>query len=189
MLRANRELLSGSAEDRYRLLVEAITDYAVYMLDIDGYVVSWNPGAQRFKGYEASEIIGQHFSQFYTPEDREAGLPQKALAVAASEGRYEAEGWRLRKDGSRFWTHAVIDPIRDPAGRLIGFAKITRDLTERKAAETALKQSEEQFRILVQGVTDYAIFMLAESLRGEAKAVLARTLRRSNKHKAGGKRC
>jgi len=160
MLRANRELLSGSAEDRYRLLVEAITDYAVYMLDIDGYVVSWNPGAQRFKGYEASEIIGQHFSQFYTPEDREAGLPQKALSVAASEGRYEAEGWRLRKDGSRFWTHAVIDPIRDPAGRLIGFAKITRDLTERKAAETALKQSEEQFRILVQGVTDYAIFML-----------------------------
>ena len=160
MLRANRDVLSGSVEDRYRLLVEAITDYALYMLDPDGYVVSWNPGAQRFKGYKASEIIGQHFSHFYTPEDREKGLPQKALAVAASEGRYESEGWRLRKDGSRFWTHAVIKPIRDSSGKLIGFAKITRDLSERKAAETALKQSEEQFRLLVQGVTDYAIYML-----------------------------
>jgi len=160
MLRANRDVLSGSVEDRYRLLVEAITDYALYMLDPDGYVVSWNPGAQRFKGYKASEIIGQHFSHFYTPEDREKGLPQKALAVAASEGRYESEGWRLRKDGSRFWTHAVIKPVRDSSGKLIGFAKITRDLSERKAAETALKQSEEQFRLLVQGVTDYAIYML-----------------------------
>lgn len=147
-------------ESRYRLLVEAITDYAVYMLDPDGIVTSWNSGAQRFKGYAPSEIIGQHFSRFYRPVDRAAGLPEKALATAASEGRFEGEGWRVRKDGSLFWTHVVIDPIRDPRGNLIGFAKITRDLTDRKAAEMALKRSEEQFRLLVQGVTDYAIYML-----------------------------
>jgi len=165
MLRGNRDVLSGSFEHRYRLLVEAIVDYAIYMLDPDSYVVSWNPGAQRFKGYKAAEIIGHHFSQFYTEEDRAAGLPERALATAASEGRYGSEGWRLRKDGSRFWTHAIIDPIRDPSGKLIGFAKITRDLTERKAAEAALKQSEAQFRLLVQSVTDYAIYMLDPSGR------------------------
>jgi PAS domain S-box-containing protein len=152
----------GSIADaeRYRVLVEAITDYAVYMLDPIGTVTSWNPGAQRFKGYKASEIIGQNFSQFYTPEDRAAGLPQKALAIAASAGRYEAEGWRVRKDGSRIWVDAVLDAIRNPSGELIGYAKITRDLTERKTAEEALRQSEEQFKLLVQSVTDYAIYML-----------------------------
>ena len=127
---------------------------------LSGYVSSWNPGAQRFKGYLPSEIIGKNFSQFYTPEDRAAGLPQKALAIAASEGKFEAEGWRVRKDGTRFWTHVVLDPIRSPSGELIGFAKITRDLTERKASEEALRLSEQQFKILVQGVTDYAIYML-----------------------------
>jgi PAS domain S-box-containing protein len=147
-------------DERYRILVEAITDYAVYMLDSNGIVTSWNAGAQRFKGYTPSEIIGRHFSSFYTPGDREAGLPEKALATAGREGKFESEGWRVRKDGSRFWAHAVIDAIRDASGNLIGFAKITRDLTERKAAETALKLSEEQFRRLVQGVTDYAIYML-----------------------------
>jgi PAS domain S-box-containing protein len=147
-------------DERYRILVEAITDYAVYMLDSNGIVTSWNAGAQRFKGYTPLEIIGQHFSRFYTPEDRDAGLPEKALATAGREGKFESEGWRLRKDGSRFWSHAVIDAIRDASGKLIGYAKITRDLTERKAAETALKLSEEQFRRLVQGVTDYAIYML-----------------------------
>ncbi|MBS3649203.1 PAS domain S-box protein [Pseudaminobacter sp. 19-2017] len=147
-------------DDRYRLLVDAITDYAVYMLDRDGFVVSWNPGAQRFKGYTADEIIGQHFSRFYTPEDKAKGFPQRALDVAARDGRFESEGWRLRKDGSRFWTHVVIDPIRAPSGELIGYAKITRDLTERRATEAALKRSEEQFKLLVQGVTDYAIYML-----------------------------
>ena len=148
-----------SDDGRYRLLVESITDYAIYMLDPAGYVSSWNPGAERFKGYTAEEILGTHFSQFYTRDDRKAGLPERALSTAAEAGRFEAEGWRLRKDGTRFWAHVVIDPIRRGA-ELIGFAKITRDLTERRAAEQALRQSEEQFRILVSGVTDYAIYML-----------------------------
>jgi PAS domain S-box-containing protein len=157
-----RERLSASLSDdgRYRLLVEAITDYAVYMLDRDGTVTSWNPGAQRFKGYEASEIIGQHFSRFYTEEDRNTGLPARALEIARRTGKFENEGWRVRKDGSRFWAYVVIDPIRLPSGEVIGFAKITRDLTERKESEEALKKSEEQFRLLVQGVSDYALYML-----------------------------
>jgi PAS domain S-box-containing protein len=147
-------------EDRYRLLIEAVVDYAIYMLDPDGVVVSWNPGAQRFKGYTASEIIGSHFSRFYIEEDRKSGLPARALDTAARKGMFESEGWRVRKDGSRFWAHVVIDPVRSADGELIGFAKITRDLSERKAAERRLKQNEEQFRLLVQGVTDYALFML-----------------------------
>lgn len=145
---------------RYRLLVDAITDYAIYMLDPDGRVSSWNRGAERLKGYKPDEIIGAHFSKFYTPEDRAASIPATALRKAAEEGQFEAEGWRLRKDGTRFWAHVVIDPIRDDQSRLIGFAKITRDLTERRAAEEALHDSQEQFRLLVQGVTDYAIYML-----------------------------
>src|SRR6185437_9446122 len=111
----------------YRLLVDAITDYAVFMLDSSGTIVSWNPGAQRFKGYSPHEIIGQHFSRFYTEEDRLSGLPTRALSTAAREGRFESEGWRVRKDKSRFWAHVVIDPIRDESGQVIGFAKITRD--------------------------------------------------------------
>ncbi|MET4605345.1 PAS domain S-box-containing protein [Bradyrhizobium sp. JR4.1] len=151
---------SASDDGRYRLLVDAITDYAIYMLDAKGIVSSWNPGAARFKGYQANEIIGRHFSEFYTEEERAAGIPDLALKIAASEGRFEREGWRLRKDGTRFWAHVVIDPIRSPSGEIIGYAKVTRDLTERRAAEEALRRSQEQFRILVQGVTDYAIFML-----------------------------
>ena len=150
---------NGSDDSRYRLLVESITDYAIYMLDPAGRVNSWNPGAERFKGYTAEEVLGMHFSQFYTPEDRAVGLPEQALSAAAEAGRFEAEGWRLRKDGVRFWAHVVIDPIRRGT-ELIGYAKITRDLTERRAAEQALRRSEEQFRILVGGVTDYAIYML-----------------------------
>jgi PAS domain S-box-containing protein len=146
-------------DDRYRLLIESIKDYAIFMLDKSGHVTSWNPGAERFKGYTAEEILGSHFSRFYVPEDRGAGLPARALQSAAEVGRFEAEGWRLRKDGTRFWAHVVIDPIRRD-DRLIGFAKITRDLTERREAEKALRQSDEQFRILVSGVTDYAIYML-----------------------------
>jgi PAS domain S-box-containing protein len=147
-------------DGRYRLLIDAITDYAIFMLDPDGFVSSWNPGAERSKGYREEEILGEHFSRFYRPEDRDAGMPQRALATAASVGRFENEGWRVRKDGSPFWAHVIIDAIRDPAGQLLGFAKITRDLSERKAAEAELRRSEEQFRLLVQGVTDYAIYML-----------------------------
>ncbi|KQY89541.1 PAS domain-containing sensor histidine kinase [Brevundimonas sp. Root1423] len=146
--------------DRYRLLVNAITDYAIYMLDAGGHVASWNAGAERFKGYTPAEIVGEHFSRFYTDEDRATGVPAQALHQAATEGRFEQEGWRVRKDGTRFWAHVVIDPIRSPEGGLIGFAKITRDLTERKLAAEALRKSEEEFRLLVEGVTDYAIYML-----------------------------
>src|SRR3954447_4965204 len=149
-----------SDERRFQLLVDAVKDYAIFMLDPQGIVSSWNAGAQRFKGYKAEEIIGQHFSRFYTEEDQQAGVPQQALATAVAEGKYETEGWRVRKDGSLFWASVVIDPIRDEDGNLFGFAKITRDITERKAAEATLRQSQEQFRLLVQGVTDYAIFML-----------------------------
>ena len=147
-------------DDRYRMLVDAITDYAIYMLDPDGIVTNWNAGAQRFKGYLADEIIGQHFSQFYTEGDRASNLPAQALQTAAREGKFEAEGWRVRKDGARFWAHVVIDPIRGPDGAILGYAKITRDLTERRIAEESLRRSEEQFRLLVQSVTDYAIYML-----------------------------
>jgi len=150
----------GDVDERYRLLVDSITDYAIYMLDPDGIVVSWNAGAARFKGYTAAEIIGQHFSRFYSPEDQAAGLPRQALQKAARDGRYENEGWRVRKDGTRFWANAVIDPIRDPSGILIGFAKITSDLTERKLVAEELQRSQEQFRRLVDSVSDYAIFML-----------------------------
>jgi PAS domain S-box-containing protein len=160
MEQRDRFTASLTDEGRHRLLIDAITDYAIYMLDPDGRVVSWNPGAQRFKGYQPAEIIGEHFSRFYTEEDRQSGLPQRALATADREGKFECEGWRVRKDGSRFWAYVVIDPIRTAAGELVGFAKITRDLTDRKAAEEALLRSEQQFRLLVQGVTDYAIYML-----------------------------
>lgn len=146
--------------DDYRLLVNAITDYAIYMLSPDGIVTNWNAGAERFKGYSAPEIIGHHFSRFYTADDRTAGVPERALNIADIDGRFEAEGWRVRKDGTRFWAHVVIDPIRAADGGILGYAKITRDLTERKLAEDALRQSQEQFRYLVQSVTDYAIYML-----------------------------
>ena len=130
-------------DDRYRMLIDAIDDYAIYMLDTDGRVSSWNPGAQRLKGYLPAEIIGQHFSRFYTEEDRARGVPALALHTAATEGRFEREGWRVRKDGARFWAHVVIDPIRRPGGELIGFAKVTRDLTERMEAQKALERTRE----------------------------------------------
>src|SRR5690349_5290343 len=128
-------------EQRFQLLVNAVTDYAIYMLEPDGTIASWNPGALRLKGYEAEEIIGRPYSLFFTEEDRTAGLPEKALEISAREGRYEAEGVRIRKDGSRFWVNAVIDPIRDEDGTLLGFAKITRDITERRAAQEELEQA------------------------------------------------
>jgi PAS domain S-box-containing protein len=139
----------------------SVSDYAIYMLSPQGIVSSWNVGAQRFKGYTPEEIIGQHFSRFYTEEDRASGKPAKALKIAIEQGKYEEEGWRVRKDGSPFWASVVIDPVWDTKGNLLGFAKITRDITERRQAQEALRASEEQFRLLVQGVTDYAIYMLS----------------------------
>jgi PAS domain S-box-containing protein len=131
-------------ERRFRLLVEGVTDYAIYMLSPQGEIASWNAGAERIKGYAAGEVLGRHFSMFFTAEDRAAGMPHRAIETARSAGRFADEGWRLRKDGSRFWALAVIDAIRDEAGELIGFAKITRDLTERRAAEERVRQSQAQ---------------------------------------------
>lgn len=147
----------------YRVLVESISDYAIYMIGADGIIISWNAGAQRFTGYKAAEVIGQHFSLFYDEDDRRQRLPEVALETSARDGAFECEGWRVRKDGSRFWAHVVVDPIRDESGRLLGFAKITRDLSERKSTRAALRRSEDQFRVLVQGVTDYAIYLLDDT--------------------------
>jgi PAS domain S-box-containing protein len=130
------------SEHSFRLLVESVIDYAIFMLDTTGCVSNWNAGAERIKGYSRTEIIGQHFSRFYTEEDRLAGLPERVLSTARSQGRFEQEGWRLRKDGSRFWASVVIDAIRDEQGQVVGFAKVTRDLTERKELEERLRQSQ-----------------------------------------------
>jgi PAS domain S-box-containing protein len=120
MDRADRYLSSLTEDGRYRLLIEAVTDYAIYLLDPSGAVTTWNPGAQRFKGYTAGDIIGQHFSRFYTEQDQKDGLPSRALEIARRNGKFEAEGWHVRKDGSTFWAYVVIDPIRDPSGEIIG---------------------------------------------------------------------
>jgi PAS domain S-box-containing protein len=144
----------------FQRLVESVRDYAIFALDATGHIITWNAGAMRFKGYTAEEIIGRHFSTFYPPEDVAAGKPEHELEVATELGRVEDEGWRVRKDGTRFWANVVITALRDDDGRLIGFAKVTRDLTERRATEEALREGEERFRLLVEGVRDYAIFML-----------------------------
>jgi len=129
------------SERRFRLLVEGVTDYSIFMLSPEGLVTNWNNGARRIKGYSADEIIGAHFSRFYSPEDAAAGLPQRALDTAAREGRFESEGWRLRRDGTRFWAHVIVDAIRDETGTLIGFAKITRDVTEKREADQLLEET------------------------------------------------
>jgi PAS domain S-box-containing protein len=147
-------------EERYRLLVESVQDYALVMLDPEGTVVSWNLGAERIKGYTADEIIGRPFSVFYPPEAVQAGWPQTVLRRALSEGRFEDEDWRVRKDGSRFWANIILTAMFAEDGSVRGFAKVTRDLSERREHEERLRQSEEQFKLLVQSVTDYAIFML-----------------------------
>jgi PAS domain S-box-containing protein len=144
----DEEMSSGHSvhtlvEEQFRLLVQGVTDYAIYMLSPEGLVTSWNAGAARIKGYRADEIIGKHFSQFYTPEDRQQGRPKQALETAVREGRFEYEGWRVRKDGTRFWSHVIIDPIRNNDGELLGFAKITRDVTERKNNQEALERARE----------------------------------------------
>lgn len=151
-----------NSERNFRLLVEGITDYSIFMLDPTGIVTSWNSGAERIKGYTAHEIIGSHFSAFYTPEDRAAGLPQQALRQALTEGHFLSEGWRVRRDGSRFLASVVIDPIFEN-GVLVGFAKITRDITERNAALSKVEASEKLFQTLVHGVTDYALYMLSST--------------------------
>ncbi|WP_422882430.1 sensor domain-containing protein [Pantoea agglomerans] len=147
-------------EMRFRLLVEGVTDYAIYMLDHDGNVVNWNAGAQRAKGYVAEEIVGQHFSRFYSAKDRLNRVPEQNLQTAYRTGRFEDEGWRYRKDGSAFWAHVVIDTIRDDQGKLLGYAKITRDCTEQQRVRSQQREQEQRFRLLVEGVTDYAIYML-----------------------------
>lgn len=131
------------SEQQFKLLVESVTDYAIYMIDPDGRVSSWNAGAQRIKGYQPAEIIGENFSRFYTKEDLETDEPRKALSAAKREGRFEKEGWRVRKDGTRFLAHVIIDAIHDDNGNLLGFAKITRDITERKLAERTLEKARE----------------------------------------------
>jgi hypothetical protein len=146
----------GASDSRFRLLVESMTDYAIFMLDPTGHVISWNLGAERIKGYKADEIIGKHFSVFYPAKDAAAGKTDRELETATREGHFAEEGWRIRKDGSRLWASVTITAIRDPDGELIGFAKVTRDLTERRLAE----EEARRFKLLVESVKDYAIFIL-----------------------------
>ncbi|NUR92907.1 MAG: PAS domain S-box protein, partial [Nonomuraea sp.] len=143
-----------------RLLVRSIVDYSICLLDPGGHITSWNTGAERIKGYRAEEIVGRHFSVFYPPEDVAAGKPEQLLGRAAAAGRVADEGWRMRKDGTKFWARVVITALYDETGRLRGYGKVTGDLTERRLAEQAMRDSEEKFRLLVQNVVDYAIFML-----------------------------
>lgn len=155
------------SEERLRLLIEGVTDYAIFMLNPAGIVATWNEGAKRVKGYEAREIIGKYYSKFYSREAIQQGLPEQALNQARSEGRFEGEGWRFRKDGSAFWANTIINAIYNSRKELIGFSKITRDLTEKKKLEhqlfqmnEELKESEEKSRLLVDSIKDYAILML-----------------------------
>jgi PAS domain S-box-containing protein len=146
--------------EQFRVFIETVRDYALLILDPQGQITTWNAGAQAIKGWTAPEIIGSHFSRFYPPESIASGLPERELEGAARDGRYEDEGWRVRKDGTRFWANVIITALRDASGRLTGFAKVTRDLTERRRHEESLRISEARFRALVEGVRDYAIFML-----------------------------
>ena len=148
------------ASGLYQLLVESVSDYAIFALDPNGVIISWNAGAQRLTGYKPEEGVGRHFSTLYLPEDVAEGKPTRELAEAARVGRVEEEGWRVRKDGSRFWASAVVTALRDPAGQLVGFANVTRDLSEQRRAEEQLRTSEERLRVLIGSVKDYGIFML-----------------------------
>jgi len=149
-------------EQRYRLMVQGVRDYAIFMLDTTGHIISWNEGAKRIKGWSANEIIGKHFSNFYTAEDLEDKKPERELRIAVSTGKYEEEGWRVKKDGSVFWANVVITALFNEQNKHIGFSKVTRDLSEKKESEEKLRQSEERYRSLVEQVTDYGIFMLDE---------------------------
>lgn len=158
--RATDEVPPRPSEEQFRALVEGVQDYAIFMLDPTGHVASWNAGAERIKGYRREEILGHPTSEFYPREAVERGWPQQLLDSARSAGRAEDEGWRVRKDGSRFWANVIITAVRDARGELVGFSKITRDLSERRRHEEALRQSEERFRLMIESVQDYAIFML-----------------------------
>jgi len=152
-----KDLLASPA---LRSVADSVRDYALFLLDPSGKVLTWNTGAQQIKGYAASEIVGESFERFYTEQDRASGRPRTLLAEAARTGRVEQEGWRVRKDGSQFWADVVISRLNDAEGKLIGFVKVTRDLTERRRMEEGLRQSEETSRLMIASVKDYAIFML-----------------------------
>jgi PAS domain S-box-containing protein len=156
------EIELRQSEERFRFMVEGVRDYAIFMLDTTGHIVSWNEGAKRIKGWSANEIIGKHFSTFYTSEDLEDKKPERELRIAIATGKYEEEGWRVRKNGSVFWANVVITALFNEQNKHIGFSKVTRDLTERKENEENLRRSEERYRSLVEQVTDYGIFMLDE---------------------------
>lgn len=138
-----------AAEQRYRLLVDSVQDYSIFSLDANGYVTSWNSGAQRIKGYTAEDIIGKHFSTFYTPEDAEAGMPERVLKTARETGHFEGEGWRVRKDGTQFWSSILVTPIVDEDGRHIGFSKVTRDITDRKKLMDELQRHAEELEVQI----------------------------------------
>ncbi|GAB3168719.1 PAS domain-containing sensor histidine kinase [Telluribacter humicola] len=163
--RKKHEIELRQSEERYRLMVEGVRDYAIFMLNPTGHIITWNEGARRTKGYSSYEIIGKHFSTFYTAEDLEDGKPERELKIAIATGKYEEEGWRVKKNGSVFWANVVITSLFNEQNQLIGFSKVTRDLTDRKENEESLRQSEERYRSLVEQVTDYGIFMLDEKGR------------------------
>ena len=150
----------GRNEAALALLIDSTTDYAIFMLDTSGHIASWNSGAERIKGYRRDEIIGRHFSIFYPPDAIARKWPQAELEAATRDGRFEDEGWRIRKDGTRFWANVVITALRDSTGQLIGFGKVSRDLTERRRAEQDLRESEERFRLIIENTVDYGLFML-----------------------------
>ena len=186
--RRRTEKALRDSEERFRLIVEGVKDYAFFLLDTGGHVVSWNAGAERIKGYRAEEIIGQHFSRFFPEADRQQGKPERELQVVVAEGRIEDEGWRLRKDGSPFWANVVITAVRDKEGKLVGFSKLTRDLTRRKQAEEELKRSEQQLRSLaerLQEVREEERTRIARELHdelGQAMTGLKMDLARLEKH-------
>jgi PAS domain S-box-containing protein len=163
--RKDMEIQLRQSEELFRLMVESVRDYAIFLLSPTGHIMTWNEGAKRIKGYTPGEIIGKHFSTFYTREDLENEKPRRELEIAIATGKYEEEGWRVKKDGSVFWANIVITALFNELGKNIGFSKVTRDLTERKLNEETLRQSEERYRLLVQQVTDYGIFMMDEKGR------------------------
>ncbi len=149
-----------TADERSRILLESVRDYAIYMLDPQGNIVSWNPGAERIHGYKETEVVGKPLSVLYPPEERSSGKIEREISMTTALGRFEEEGWRARKDGSLFWANVVLTVIRDGSGQLSGFAKVTRDLSDRRKAEEQLRESEERLRLLISSIKDYAIFML-----------------------------